>query len=519
MGVPSIGIGASAGGLEALREFVSAIRPDSGFCYVIIQHFAPDHTSLLDKILQESCAVPVTMILPGDKLLPNRVYVNPPGKLVTLDEEDFVLEEQPRVAGLRTPINQFFVSLANSLGSDAYAVVLSGTGTDGTSGVREIKSVGGVVVAQKSQTAKFAGMPDSVISKGLTDFVLPPADIPGSLLDLRQSKEAGLSPALENNGRERIEQALPEIVQLLTDAGLSDFSGYKTGTLSRRVLRRMGLMRKATLKSYLELLRESNDERISLSQDFLVGVTRFFRDPDGYAALREHVLPQLLDRQQDHLRIWVPGCSTGEEVYSLAFMIQSMIEEKRSSMTFQIFGTDVDMEALKTARGGIYTKEALAEVSDDDVARFFNETQQSYQVKLGVRESCLFAPHNLLHDPPFSRIDLISCKNLLIYLNEQAQAAIIPRFHYALNPESFLALGPSESTSYGEEMFHALDRRHRIYKRNDSAVERFSALRTNPALSRGDLRTQHFMPDKFGANAHSTSLEGLIERQYVQVAA
>ncbi|MEO1232491.1 MAG: CheR family methyltransferase [Myxococcota bacterium] len=516
---PTVGIGASAGGLEALKEFVRAIDPESGFCFVVIQHLAARQPSMMDRLLQESCAIPVSVIRPGDVLTPNRLFLNPPGQLVQLDGLTFVLDEVAEVGALRDPINRFFTSLAESLGAETYSVVLSGAGTDGTSGIKAVKKAGGVVIAQASQTAQFAGMPNSAVSTGLTDFVLSPAEIPGKLANLRTFRETSLAPRLEGSERDAVQRALPQVVELLSTAGQSDFSGYKTGTLTRRITRRMGLNQHETAASYLEHLHRSPGERRALAQDFLVGVTRFFRDPESYRAIQQQVLPALVERPQDHLRIWVPGCSTGEEAYSIAILLSNFIETTGAAKTFQIFGTDVDLEALRVARQGVYSDETLEAITPRDRETYIEEVQDQLRIRSVLREQCLFAPHNILSDPPFSRIDFISCKNLLIYLNEEAHAVVMPRLHYALNTAGYLVLGPSETVGFDEDLFLSIDRRNCLFQRNDAAQTRFSVLHTNPTPLRDRYPEVYGAPEVPAPRSYARSLEGEIERQFVQLAA
>ena len=515
--IPTIGIAASVDGLQALKEFVSGIDAKSGFCYVVVQNLAAGRSAIDDRTLQECCDVPVKIIEAGDRLTGNVVYVNPLGKQVKVYSGECVLEDSASRPMVRTSIDQFFISLARQLGGDACAVVLSGAETNGAKGIQEIKKSGGVVAVQEGRTLS-SGMPDSVIANGLTDFVLPPARIAGALLEHREFREKGLCPAiLSGDEDESIKIALPQIVRVLADAGHCDFSGYKPGTLTRRIIRRMGLARATSVEAYVSVLRDSADERKSLAQDFLIGVTRFYRDPDSYAILNEEVIPALLQRPQETLRVWVPGCSTGEEVYSLAILLRKLTDKNESYKPFQIFGTDIDIEALKVGRDGVYSEDALAAVAPEDVTRFFDvESQGHFRVKPMIREICLFAPHNLLSDPPFSRIDLISCKNLLIYLNEKAQAMVMPNFHYALNPSGYLALGPSETTAFGDELFKSVDRRRRIFKRDDNASAQFTALRSSRLPLRDRYPNLGVVPNLLNVRNVSESLESEIERQFVQ---
>ena len=473
---PIVGIGSSAGGLEALKELVHAIPDDSGIAFVIVQHLAPDQPSLMDKLLGDHARVPVVRIEDGDAIEPDHVYIIPPGPFLEIEKGRFRLIEHAREEGVRTPIDRFFASLSEAAGRQAFAVVLSGTGSDGTMGVRAIKSQGGIALVQESRNARFPGMPDSAAATGLVDFVLRASDIAGKIMEIvnhRAEMEEGI-------GRQalldEIEERLAEILdQLETEAGNS-FSGYKPGTLVRRIARRMTLLRQGSVDGYLRTLERQPEERELLTQDFLIGVTQFFRDPESFDDVKSKVLREVMNSEAASFRIWVPGCSTGEEAYSLAIMALELAEETGDKRSWKIFGTDIDQDALRHARNGRYPEASLKGMGVARRDTFFHGSEGYWQVDPRLREMCVFAPHNLLQDPPFSKLDLISCRNVMIYLSGDSQEALLPRFHYALNPGGFLWLGPSETVGKGERFFKPFDRQARIFRRDDRARPGYSAL-------------------------------------------
>jgi two-component system CheB/CheR fusion protein len=480
-----VGIGASAGGLEALREFVRAVPRDSGLAYVVVQHLAPDRPSMLDKLLGEHASIPVGRIEDGGAIEPDRVYVVPPGPFLEIADGRFRLVGHASEEGARTPIDRFFASLAEAAGRSAFAVVLSGTGSDGTTGVRAIKSQGGVAIVQESVSARFPGMPDSAAATGLVDLVLEPGEMPGRIVEIVQHR-LGLE---RGGGRDallrEIENGLPAILDPLADEDGNSFAGYKPGTLVRRVARRMTLLRQSSVEGYVRTLRERAEERKLLAQDFLIGVTQFFRDPESFDAIRDQVLRRILAGDGSHFRVWVPGCSTGEEAYSLGIMILELVEETGDRRSWKIFGTDIDQVALRHARHGRYPAPALEGMVGRLRDKYFHAADGAWQVDPRLREMCVFAPHNLLQDPPFSKLDLISCRNVLIYLSARSQEALLPRFHYALNPSGHLWLGPSETVGKGERYFRTADGPARIFRRDDAAVPGYSALGQGPPRRRG----------------------------------
>ncbi len=458
-----------------MRDLVAAVPADAGLCLVVIQHLAPDHPSIMDQLLSAHSKLPVKKIEHGVEAAPNTIFVIPAGPSVTIENGCFFLHPRKDDRTLRTPIDEFLISLADNRGRNAYSVILSGTGSDGSAGLRAIKSEGGVAFAQLSDSAKFPGMPDSAVATGLVDFVLPPKEIPGRLIDIIKHRGDIENGAGDEDRKEAIQSCLPEFLEILKKDG-HDFSEYKHGTLIRRIERRMSLRRISTVNGFLDLLREDANEREFLRQDFLIGVTRFFRDEEAFEVLEKEVIPSLLDSDRQGFRLWVPACSTGEEAYSIAMLMKEALDERDDRRAFQVFGTDIDIAALAQARSGFYTQNSLTELSEERRRTFFQKADARYQVSPILRECCVFAPHNLLKDPPFSRLDLISCRNLMIYLTADVQQEVIPRLHYALNPGGYLMLGPSESLGGSARFFTAVDREQRVFRRNDREAVKFSSL-------------------------------------------
>lgn len=476
IGFPVVGIGASAGGLEALQSFVKAIPKDSGISFVIVQHLAPDHVSIMDKLLNAHSKVPVRRIEDDQKIEADTVFIIPPGPFLEIQGDRFKLLDHARETGVRTPIDRFFTSLADAAGRDAFAVVLSGTGSDGTLGVRAIKAAGGTTFAQESGSARFPGMPDSAAATGLVDFIMRAGEIPDRILDIYDHRQRLENGASHSRSQDEVAKRLDDVLEVLSEDGEDSFRDYKPPTLVRRIQRRLSLLRQPSIDRYIARLKGDRDERRALAQDFLIGVTEFFRDPEISTVVRKDALSKIVASDAENLRFWVPGCSTGEEVYSLAIQMFEEMEAQDRRRPVQIFGTDIDMNALRHARAAEYTRPALANVSDDRLNRFFGKDGGAFKLIPAIREICVFAPHNLLADPPFSRLDLVSCRNVMIYLSKDAQDTLMPRFHYGLKPGGYLVLGPSETLGANEDLFEVVDRHARLFRRNDQTEARFSTL-------------------------------------------
>src|SRR5258707_824390 len=465
---PIVGIGGSAGGFEAAMELLRNLPSRTGMAFVIVQHLDPHHGSRLPNLLGKATSMPVTEITGTTVPKPNAVYVQPPDKCVIAKNGKLTLV--PRTQRLNVAIDHFFESLAEECGSRAIGIVLSGTGSDGTAGLRAIKAAGGWTFAQGEESAKFDAMPGSAIRAGFVDLVLPPREI------AREIERISNHPYIRRplSDPEEIEKAAYKQADDLGRIFLSlkkqmgvDFSAYKESTLIRRIQRRMALHRIDKMSQYARFMRDNKREIQALFDDLLINVTRFFRDEAVFRALKKRFLPKLLknkskDRQPE-LRAWVPGCATGEEVYSLAMSILETLGSKPSKMRIQIFGTDLSESVIEHARLGIYSSAIEKDVSPARLKRFFVKRDGTYQIHRNVRDICTFARQNITADPPFSRLDLISCRNVLIYLSPELHKRCIPQFHYALNPGGYLILGPAETRGMYEDLFKLLDKKAKIY--------------------------------------------------------
>lgn len=461
---PIVGIGASAGGLEAFTQLLKALPADTGAAFVLVQHLSPSHPSMLSEILGRATAMPVIEVGDEQVLEPDHVYVIPPNRCMSLVDGRLHLAARDPADGERI-VDHFFRTLADGHEHLAIAVVLSGTGSDGTRGLEAIKARGGISFAQ-DDTAAHDGMPRSAVDSGCVDHVLPPDEIAHELARIaRHPQSRPQRTAVDDRA------ALRPFVEILQQATGVDFSQYRSNTFLRRVQRRMVMAGRESLAEYAAWLRETPAEVEALHQDVLIGVTGFFRDPDSFEALGTRVLPRLLKGRspQDPMRVWVIGCSTGEEAYSLAMICAEAAQRHDGRMALQLFATDVNPLAVETARAGIYTEEQLKGVSPGRLARFFVKLDGHYRVTKSIREVCVFSRHDVLCDPPFSRMDLISCRNLLIYLDPALQQRVLPTLHYALAPGGALFLGASESVGSFRNLFETEDARRKIYRRKGVA--------------------------------------------------
>jgi len=461
---PIVGVGASAGGLEALTAFLKALPARTGMAVAVIQHLAPQHESALTQLLSKATSMPVLEVTHGMAVERNHVYVIPPDKIMTIRDGALLLIPRERSSVPHHPIDEFYVALARELKTAAIGVILSGSGSDGTLGLKAIKAEGGVSFAQEPKTAAWPAMPTSAISAGAVDFVLPPAGIAAELARI------GRHPYLLDHG-EPEGDGLDKIYLLLRSATGVDFRLYKQPTVSRRVARRMALQKMRTLDDYVRFLKQNTAEIKALADDIFIHVTGFFRDPECFQAVRKYVFPKLhLNRRTAPLRVWVPGCSTGEEVYSIAMLLLESLGENAQQTKIQMFGTDVSEPAVERARAGIYTEAALRGVSPARLRRFFLKVEHGHQISKAVRGLCVFARHDLANDPPFSKLDLISCRNVLIYAGPSLQNRILSAFQYALKPGGFLFLGKSEAISAYSATFAPEDRNHKIFSRRPDAT-------------------------------------------------
>ena len=508
---PIIGIGASAGGIDALLDLLPGIPPNCAMAFVVVQHLDPERASALTTVLSRSCAVSVTQIENNVQVAPNHVYVIPPNASVTIENGHLHLLS-PAPAAMRSGfIDAFFVSLARDQGANAACVILSGTGSDGTIGLRAIKEHGGLTIAQSD--GAYDGMMRSAVATGMVDFVLPAEQIAAKLAqyfsfvnemrdDMRQEKLA-----LETT------EQLSTITAILRNRTRNDFSGYKDRTIIRRVHRRMHVLQITEVAKFIQRLRDDPDEVTMLFQDLLIGVTEFFRDAEAFEVLNELVLPELFKAKEpeDTIRVWVPGCSTGEEAYSIAILLREHARKLQTPTKLQIFATDIDERALDIARMGRYPATIGTAMPPEYLMRYFVPEDGTYRVAADLREICLFSVHNLLRDAPFSKQDLISCRNLLIYLTAELQSHVIPLFHYALNPNGFLFLGPSENVTRHARLFSTIDKSLRIFQHRSNVDRRLPEF----PLSVPDLGRRNCFPRPLRATPEP-SLRAVAERQMLE---
>ena len=469
-----VGIGASAGGLEAFSQLLRTLPAETGMAFVLIQHLDPRHESMLTQILSQRTKMPVNEVNDGLAVEPDHVYILPPNKNMTISGGILDLRPRTEVRGQHMPVDYFFRSLAEDQKSHAIGVILSGTASDGALGLRAIKAEGGITFAQDEKSAKFGGMPHSAVAAGGADFILPPEEIAKELARISgHPLPSGKSMAPSSAGR-REDSILPNgnglgtIFTLLRSATGVDFTQYKQATPKRRILRRMTLRKMKDIKDYVNYLEDNPAEVEALYHDLLIHVTSFFRDPESFAALADKVFPEIIKNQgpqQRPVRVWVPGCSTGEEAYSLAIALVEFSEKKAANIPIQIFATDIFDGAINNARAGRYLENIASDLSSERLERFFVRMDGGYQVSKFIREMCVFAKHDLTRDPPFSNLDLISCRNVLIYLGQESQSRAMAVFHYALQPAGFLLLGKSEAIGRFPDLFAPVDRKYKIYSK------------------------------------------------------
>lgn len=470
-----VAIGASAGGLDAYQQFLQAMPGNSGMAFVLIQHLDPSHQSLMAELLSRHTEMPVQQVEGTVLIEPDHVYMIPPNKYLKIEDGWLHLDEPVKQRGMRMPIDYFFRSLAGACRERAIAVVLSGTGTDGTLGIKEIKGNGGVTIVQNPDSAQHDGMPRSALATGMIDLVLPIAEIPDALLRFIQH------PYIRASGTETLfddadEDHFRSILSLLRAHTEYDFRCYKQGTLKRRIQRRMGLNHIQTLKDYLSLLRRDRSEVSALFKDLLISVTSFFREPDAFSFLEEEVLAKLVAQKKsdESIRVWVPGCATGEEAFSISMLLHEQFEKQARSCDVQIFGTDLDASAIDFARTGAFPLSIATDLTPSRLSRFFQEVGQCYRVNKRLRESSVFAVQNLISDPPFSNLDLISCRNVMIYLEHECQDKLMQLFHFALREEGCLFLGSSETIGRHSQLFQPVSESMRIYRKTPGVAQSHS---------------------------------------------
>jgi two-component system, chemotaxis family, CheB/CheR fusion protein len=465
---PIVGIGASAGGLEALEAFFGHMPPESDMAFVVVMHQPPHHVSLLPELLGRCTTMRVVEAADGMTIEPNSVYIAPANMYLSMLHATLYHLEPPAGASLHLPIDALFRALADDQGDRAVCIVLSGTGTDGTMGLRAIKGAAGMSMVQNVQSAKYDGMPRSALATSLVDYVLSPSDMPAQLLayvqgSYLQTRESESAPALSD--------VLQKIFLLLRSRTGHDFSGYKANALSRRITRRMNVHQLQEPQQYVRFLQEQSYELDLLFKELLIGVTSFFRDPEAFDVLAHEAVPALLAAKADDedVRVWVPGCSSGEEAYSLGILLYEGLERAAKRCRVQIFATDLDPQAIEAARTGLYPTGIAGDIRPDRLTRFFMQENQSYRIAKEIRDMVIFAPHNVLSDPPFTKLDLLSCRNLLIYLDAALQKRLLPVLYYALRPYGLLFLGTAETIDGFDDLFTAVDKRWKLYRRKGTA--------------------------------------------------
>jgi two-component system CheB/CheR fusion protein len=469
---PVVGIGASAGGLAAFEAFFSGMPADTDpeMAFVLVQHLAPDHKSILSELIRRYTRMEVFEVEDGMIVRPNCAYIIPPNRDMAFIGGTLHLLEPTAPRGQRMAIDFFFRSLAQDQRERAICIVLSGTGSDGTLGLRAIKGEGGMVMVQNPESTEYDGMPRSAIATGLVDYELMPAEMAAQLISYT-AHAFGKPPLPSPADTPKSENALKKIYILLRNQTGHDFSQYKPSTIHRRIERRMAIHQITTIVGYVKYLQQNHAEVESLFRDLLIGVTNFFRDPEAFKALEEQVIPKLFANSQTNatIRVWSAGCSTGEEAYSLAILLAERQEALKQNFKIQVFATDIDSQAIATARTGLYPVSIAADISTERLARFFQLEADgtAYRIHKSIRDLLVFSEQNVIKDPPFSRLDLISCRNLLIYLNADLQKKLIPLFHYALSPKGMLFLGTSETVGEFATLFSTVERKLKIYERRD----------------------------------------------------
>lgn len=487
---PIVGIGASAGGLAAFESFFSGLPADvdSEMAYVLVQHLSPEHKSILSELISHYTSMKVFEVKDGMAVQPNCVYVIPPGQDMAILNGILQLFEPTELHGHRLPINYFFRSLAQDQAEKAIGIILTGTGSDGTLGIQAIKSEGGMVMAQSLNSAEYDGMPSSAIATGVVDYELPPSEMPAKLIDyvthaFRTPPHTSTSPTLQ------YENSLKKIFILVRAQTGHDFSLYKPSTIYRRIERRMVVQQIDEIDKYVKYLQNTPTEIVALFRDLLIGVTNFFRDPEAFRVLEEHIIPKLFTAKPEGsvVRIWSTGCSTGEEAYSIAILLSEYMETMKVHYVVQIFATDIDAQAIVKARTGLFLSTIAADVTPERLGRFFTVEPDGsmYRIHKNIRDMLIFSEHNIIKDPPFSRLDLIICRNLLIYMGSELQKKLFPLFHYALNSNGILFLGTSETIGDFTDLFSVMDRKAKIYQRKEQlyGVKRTNIKQRLPAIS------------------------------------
>ncbi len=485
-----VGIGASAGGLDAFERFLRPLPADSGLAYVLVQHLDPEHESILTEILGRATHLSVEFAKDGQRIERDHVYVIPPGASLLVEGGALRLVPIDR-KGNRLLVNAFLTSLAEDQRENAVGIVLSGSGSDGAFGIAAVKKHGGSTFAQLPADARYESMPAAAIATGMVEHVLPVDEIPAALLKLASERRRHPPESVRGEA-----EGLRQTFEIVTRSTGHDFSRYKRSTVLRRLRRRMSATGTATVRDYATLLEGDEDEIRRLAEDLTINVTSFFRDVEPFDALERIVIPEILERRRtEDVRVWVPGCSSGEEVYTIAMLLREQTDGTPQRPHMQIFGTDIDTSALVEARRGQYTSVVERQVSPERLARFFTKRGDSYTVTKNVRDLCIFTLHDLLTDPPFSRMDLVSCRNLLIYLEPVLQKRVVELLHYALRPGGYLLLGKAETIDPGDlELFEVVDKGARVFRRRE--VDRRPRILPIPAAARALARPLEVAPPR-----------------------
>lgn len=475
-----IGIGSSAGGLEALQNFFSALKHGSGAAFVVVQHLSPDYKSLMVELLSKYTSLHVCHAASDIPVQPETVYLIPPKYNLIIRQGTLFLTKQEQ-KNLNLPIDIFFQSLAEDQGAHAIGIVLSGAGSDGSRGIRAIKEAGGIVMVQDEHSAKFSGMPGSAIATGLADYILTASEMPEQLIKLLKRPQIRL--AIDTNAPELNEPMLEQILTLIRERTDMDFSVYKYNTLLRRIERRMGISQTSDLENYLSVLQSSQREVELLSKDLLINVTKFFRDSEVFSYFTDQIIPKIVSNHvgKDPIRIWVLGCATGEEAYSIGMLFEEHLSKIQSKVNFKIFATDLDKDAIDFASNGIYPISIASDIPQDFLEKYFTNLGDGYQVCRRLRERIVFAKQNVLRDPPFTKLNFVSCRNVMIYLQPSAQKKLLSLVYFGLNKNGYLMLGTSETVGELHTSFETIDGRFRIFQRREGGqLSLADALRASP---------------------------------------
>lgn len=468
-----VGIGASAGGLEAFRTFLSHMPADSGMAFVLVQHLSPNHESLLPELLSTKTEMKVTQAANGMKLAGNQVYVIPPNATLRIGQGELLVSKPAPAREHRRPVDSLFSTLGETYGERAVCVILSGGGSDGSEGLKVVKETGGLTIAQAEfDHHALVGMPRSAAATGLVDYVLPVEEMPAKLIAYVQHLQRVQSHKGADGTRVDATEHLSKVCALVRGATGHDFSHYKEKTLVRRIQRRMQVLQLDSMPTYIEKLRKDPREVDLLFRDLLIGVTHFFRDPAAFETLESKVIGPLLQGMtaEDTVRVWVPACATGQEAYSIAILLKEAAEKFGVRPSFQLFATDIDERAITIARAARYPRAALGDMLESRRSRWFSTEGDFLCPVKEIREMCIFSTHSVIKDPPFSRLDLISCRNVMIYLDTTLQDRLLRTFHYALKPGGGLFLGTSENVTRHHKLFAALDQKQRLFQRRDAVA-------------------------------------------------